>query len=51
MGPWRGPLPKRRVTPPPVLGQFLEKASMSSEVAAAGIGGALRLEIAGEDDA
>jgi hypothetical protein len=25
MGPWRGPLPKRRITPPLILGQFLEK--------------------------
>ena len=26
MGPWRGPLPPRRVTPPPVLGVFIDKA-------------------------
>jgi hypothetical protein len=26
MGPWRGPLPKRRITPSPILGHFLDKA-------------------------
>jgi hypothetical protein len=26
MGPWRGPLPKHRISPPPILGQFLKKA-------------------------
>ena len=26
MGPWRGPLPPRRISPPPILGDFLAKA-------------------------
>ena len=26
MGPWRGPLPPRRSSPPPVLGTFIDKA-------------------------
>jgi hypothetical protein len=26
MGSWRGPLPRRRITPLPVLGQFIDKA-------------------------
>ena len=25
MGPWRGPIPPRRISPPPVLGDFLNK--------------------------
>lgn len=28
MGSWRGPLPPRRITPPPVLGQFMDKAKV-----------------------
>jgi hypothetical protein len=24
--PWKGPLPRRRITPAPVLGEFLERA-------------------------
>lgn len=31
---WRGPLPSRRVTPPPVLGQFLERAAVLPSTAA-----------------
>jgi hypothetical protein len=35
MGAWRSPLPRRRVTPPPVLGDFLDLASSSSSKASA----------------
>jgi hypothetical protein len=43
MGPWRGPLPRRRVSPPPVLGTFIDRAfavstASSSLAAAAGPG-------------
>jgi hypothetical protein len=30
MGPWRGPLPRRRITPLPVLGHFIDKAASGS---------------------
>lgn len=30
MGSWRGPLPPRQITPPPVLGQFIASAKMVS---------------------
>jgi hypothetical protein len=30
VGSWRGPLPRRRVTPPPILGDFLDKAGTPS---------------------
>jgi hypothetical protein len=33
MGPWRGPLPRRRIMPPPMLGQFLDMATPSSSSA------------------
>jgi hypothetical protein len=33
-GSWRGPLPRRRVTPPPILGDFLGKATTSSDKSA-----------------
>lgn len=32
-GTWRGPIPPRRITPPPVLGQFLERAKRSPSTA------------------
>jgi hypothetical protein len=39
MGPWRGPLPRRRVSPPPVIGTFIDRAfaasTASSSLAAA----------------
>jgi hypothetical protein len=35
VGPWRGPLPRRRVTPPPILGDFLDKAMTPSGRSAA----------------
>jgi hypothetical protein len=45
MGPWRGPLPRRRVSPPLVLGTFIDRAfagstdfASSSLAAAAGMG-------------
>jgi hypothetical protein len=34
MGSWRGPLPRRRITPLPILGQFLDKAAGQKIVAA-----------------
>jgi hypothetical protein len=30
VGTWWGPLPRRRISPPPILGQFLDKAARSS---------------------
>jgi hypothetical protein len=30
MGPWRGLLPKRRITPPPILGSFIDMVTSSS---------------------
>jgi hypothetical protein len=35
VGPWRGPLPRRWVTPPPILGDFLDKAMTPSGRSAA----------------
>jgi hypothetical protein len=30
MGPWRGPLPRRRITPLPILGQFIAPAVVAA---------------------
>jgi hypothetical protein len=43
MGAWRGPLPRRRVTPLPVLGDFIDKATATSPSVVCGArGSALR---------
>ncbi|KAE8771686.1 hypothetical protein D1007_56408 [Hordeum vulgare] len=36
MGSWRGPLPPRRVTPPPILGQFIDVARQCPSSASRG---------------
>jgi hypothetical protein len=36
VGSWRGPLPRRRLTPPPILGDFLDKAEVISGRSVAG---------------
>jgi hypothetical protein len=37
--PWRGPLPRRRMTPPPVLGQFLDQAAVAASAPSPASGG------------